>query len=79
MGHGYCQFCESLQSRKIIWGGGVFGPARVFIPAIYEEALKWAQPLSIKMVELVPTQLPDSAGLLGAGFLALNNGKVQLD
>ncbi|MDD6475633.1 MAG: ROK family protein [Sodaliphilus pleomorphus] len=72
-------FVSLFNPEKIIWGGGVFGPARVFIPAIYEEALKWAQPLSIKMVELVPTQLPDSAGLLGAGFLALNNGKVQLD
>jgi len=31
--------------EKIILGGGVFGPAVKLIPAIMEEALKWAQPV----------------------------------
>ena len=71
-------FVSLLNPEKIIWGGGVFGPARMFIDDIYQEACKWAQPLSVKRVELAATQLPDKAGLMGAGFLALNNGKVEL-
>lgn len=57
--------------EKIIMGGGVFGPAIPLIPAIYEEAAKWAQPLSIQRVEVVPSQLGTVAGCWGAGLLAL--------
>ncbi|MBO9633459.1 MAG: ROK family protein [Chitinophagaceae bacterium] len=57
--------------EKIIMGGGVFGPAIPLIPAIYEEAAKWAQPLSIQRVEVVPSQLGPVAGCWGAGLLAL--------
>ena len=59
--------------QKIIWGGGVFGPAGIFIDDIYKEACKWAQPLSIKQVEFVPSQLSGNAGLIGAAFLAIKN------
>ena len=38
--------------EKIIFGGGVFGPALKFLDAIYEEAKKWAQPISIQLVKL---------------------------
>ena len=58
-----------LNPQKIIWGGGVFGPAGIFIDDIYKEACKWAQPLSIKQVEFVPSQLSGNAGLIGAAFL----------
>src|SRR5207302_7430429 len=34
--------------EKIIFGGGVFGPGRRFIPQIRAEAKKWAQPISMK-------------------------------
>jgi glucokinase len=30
--------------EKIIFGGGVFGPALKFLDEIYIEAKKWAQP-----------------------------------
>lgn len=60
-----------LNPQKIIWGGGVFGPAGIFIDDIYKEACKWAQPLSIKQVEFVPSQLSGNAGLIGAAFLAI--------
>lgn len=62
-----------LNPQKIIWGGGVFGPAGIFIDDIYKEACKWAQPLSIKQVEFVPSQLSGNAGLIGAAFLAIKN------
>ena len=62
--------------EKIILGGGVFGPAVKFIPRIYEEAKKWAQPISIQQVTLEPSALASRAGLYGAAYLALQNNKT---
>ena len=61
--------------EKIIFGGGVFGPAIPFIPAIKEEALKWAQPVSINQVSFEASGLKGDAGVYGAGFLALKHLK----
>ena len=60
-----------LNPEIIVWGGGVFGPASKFIDRIYNEACKWAQPISIKQVRFVKSSLNGNAGLLGAGYLAL--------
>jgi glucokinase len=57
--------------QKIIFGGGVFGPALKFLDAIYDEAKKWAQPISIRHVKLTGSALGNDAGLYGAGYLAL--------
>ncbi len=57
--------------EKIIMGGGIFGPAIPLIPAIREEAARWAQPLSMQRVQIVPSQLGTAAGCWGAGLLAL--------
>lgn len=57
--------------EKIIFGGGVFGPAISLIPAIRNEAAKWAQPVSINQVILDVSGLAGDAGMYGAGFLAL--------
>jgi glucokinase len=57
--------------EKIIFGGGVFGPAAQFLGDIYSEAQKWAQPISIKQVKLQASKLGGDAGLYGAGCLAL--------
>ena len=59
--------------EKIIFGGGIFGPALQFLDQIYTEAKKWAQPISIQHVELVGSALGNDAGLLGAGYLALTD------
>ena len=59
--------------EKIIMGGGVFGPAVSLIPAIREEAKKWAQPVSINQVAIEPSALSGDAGVYGAGFLALRS------
>lgn len=59
--------------EKIIFGGGVFGPAAPLIPKIKKEAAKWAQPVSMKLVEFEPTSLKIDAGLYGAAYLALKN------
>lgn len=58
--------------EKIIFGGGVFGPATPFIPKIKEEALQWAQPLSIRQVDFTSSALGSDAVLYGAAYLAIN-------
>jgi glucokinase len=57
----------------IIFGGGVFGPAIKLIPAIKEEAEKWAQPVSMKQVKIIASGLAGDAGVYGAGYLAFKN------
>ena len=61
--------------EKIIFGGGVFGPASQFLNEIKNEAKKWAQPISITQVEIGASSLGSDAGLYGAGYLALKNLK----
>jgi glucokinase len=57
----------------IVFGGGVFGPAAKFIDRIYEEACRWAQPVSIRQVRFVSTALGDQVALYGAAYLAMEN------
>ncbi|HEV2830763.1 MAG TPA: ROK family protein [Hanamia sp.] len=64
--------------EKIILGGGVFGPALNFIPAIIKEASKWAQPISITQVSIEASGLGNDAGIYGAGFLALQNNNSSI-
>jgi glucokinase len=59
--------------ETIIFGGGVFGPAVRFLERIREEAIRWAQPISIEQVTLRAAQLGDDAVLYGAGRLALRS------
>jgi glucokinase len=59
--------------EKIIFGGGVFGPALKFLDEIYIEAKKWAQPISIQQVQFEASALGSDAGLYGAGLLALRD------
>lgn len=59
--------------EKIIFGGGVFGPASNLLDRIYDEARKWAQPISMQEVILEVSSLKGDTGLIGAGFLAIRN------
>ena len=59
--------------EKIIFGGGVFGPAVRFIPRIYAEACKWGQPISMKQVEYCASKVEGEAALYGAAYLALRS------
>lgn len=58
--------------EKVIFGGGVFGPAGVLLDKILEESKKWSQPLAILEISLEVTTLDGDAGLIGAGYLAIN-------
>ena len=61
-----------LNPQKVIWGGGIFGPAVPFINDIYREAFRWAQPISIRQTQFVASQV-EEAGLLGAAYLVIRN------
>ncbi|MBC8400479.1 MAG: ROK family protein [Candidatus Marinimicrobia bacterium] len=63
-------YVSLFNPEKIIFGGGVFGPAAQFIDRIRTEAQKWAQPISIGQVSIEITRLGGDAGLIGAGRLA---------
>jgi glucokinase len=64
--------------EKIIFSGGVFGPALKFLDDIYAEALKWAQPVSIRQVRLEGSSLGTEAVLYGAACLPFIPGAVSL-
>lgn len=70
-------FVSLLNPEKIIWGGGVFGAGRFLLPEIYEEAKKWAQPLSIRTVKLEATKLDGQEVMLGTAYMALCRGNVE--
>lgn len=55
----------------IVFGGGVFGPATMFLDRIRAEAKRWAQPIAIEQVRFVGSTLGGDAGLFGAGRLAV--------
>lgn len=62
-----------LNPEKIIFGGGVFGPAIQLLDRIRKEAGKWAQPIGMQQVKLEASMLKGDAGLFGAGYMAINN------
>lgn len=64
-------FVSLFNPEKIIWGGGIFGPAVAFLDEIYREALLWAQPVSIRQVTFAAAELGGNAGLYGAARLAM--------
>jgi glucokinase len=56
--------------ERIIFGGGVFGPATRFLSAIADQAARWAQPVAFKRVTIEASQLGGDAALYGAAALA---------
>lgn len=70
-GMGTANLVSLFNPEKIIFGGGVFGPAARFIPRIYEEACRWGQPISMKEVEYCASQIDGEAALQGAARLAM--------
>jgi glucokinase len=63
--------------QKIVFGGGVFGPAASQIDRIRAEAEKWAQPISITQVSLEISKLGGEAQMYGAARLALKARPVR--
>ncbi len=70
-GMGAANLISIFNPEKIIFGGGLFGPATDFIGDIQIEASKWAQPVSSTQVSFQPSALGGDAAVYGAGYLAL--------
>jgi glucokinase len=62
--------------QKIVFGGGVFGPAAKFIPDIKKEAMKWAQPISMQHATIETSVLGPHVGLYGAACIAKQSFKT---
>jgi len=73
LGMAIANLVSMFNPEKIILGGGLFGPGLQFVNAIFEEAKKWAQPVSISHVQLEGSALGTDAALYGAGYLALES------
>lgn len=70
-GMGTANLVSLFNPQKVIFGGGVFGPAVQFINRIKCEARKWGQPIAMREVEFCASQVGGDAALLGAASLAL--------
>lgn len=57
--------------EKVIFGGGVFGPARQFIDRIYAEACRWGQPIAMRDVKFCASETQGDAAIYGAAYLTL--------
>lgn len=68
---------SSYNPEKIIFGGGVFGPAGALLERITAEAKRWAQPIAFAQVSLELSSLGGDAGLIGAGRLALEAARIE--
>ncbi|HNR40656.1 MAG TPA: ROK family protein [Bacteroidales bacterium] len=76
-GMAVANFVSLFDPEKIIFGGGVFGPAVSLLPDIAEAAARWAQPVSFARVSIDVSGLGGDAGVYGAGRLALRNAENQ--
>ncbi|HLP73272.1 MAG TPA: ROK family protein [Bacteroidales bacterium] len=71
-------FVSLFNPEKIIFGGGIFGPAVSFIDEIKQEAERWAQPVSMRKVKFEASSLGSDAAIYGSAFLAMSaSGKLS--
>ncbi|MEO1010495.1 MAG: ROK family protein [Bacteroidota bacterium] len=66
---------STFNPQKVIFGGGIFGPAVQFLDRIGQQAELWAQPLAMRLVTLEASVLGGDAGLIGTGCLAIRTVK----
>lgn len=62
--------------EKLVFGGGVFGPATQFLGIIAAEAKRWAQPIALERVSFEASQLGGEAALYGAANSALTAARL---
>ena len=69
IGVGLASVVNLLNPEKIIIGGGVADAGEILINPIKETLVKRAMPISGSAVEIVPAQLGNTAGVIGASML----------
>ena len=70
-GMGSANLVGLFNPQKVIFGGGIFGPAVQFIDRIRGEARKWGQPISMRDVKFCASAVGGDAALLGAAYLGI--------
>jgi glucokinase len=68
---------SAFNPEMIVFGGGIFGPAKRFLDRIRDEAALWAQPVSMRQVRLVVSALGEDACLVGAGKRGMDSLKPK--
>ena len=71
LGAGIANIVSLLNPEVVILGGGVGAQGDLLVDRIREVVLHNAQPISARAVQIVPSQLGDAAGLLGAAKAVL--------
>jgi glucokinase len=71
LGAGIANIVSLLNPERVVLGGGVGMQADLLVDRIREVVLRHAQPTSAQAVQIVPSQLGDAAGLLGAAKAVL--------
>lgn len=71
LGIGIANIVSLLNPDVVVLGGGVGVQADLFIEQIREIVFSTAQPMSARAVQIVPSQLGERAGLLGAAKAVL--------
>ena len=69
IGIGLASVVNLLNPEKIIIGGGVAAAGDILLNPIKENLIKRAMPIAASAVEIVPAQLGNSAGVIGASLL----------
>ncbi len=68
-GMGAANLVSLFNPQKVIFGGGIFGPAVRFLDRIRGEARRWGQPIAMRDVVFCASALEGDAALLGAAYL----------
>ena len=76
LGVGLSTLIYILAPEAIIIGGGISASAKFFIPSAWKEVEKRVVPASRPNLEILPAQLGNRAGMLGAARLALTSFKL---
>jgi glucokinase len=77
LGIGIASLINIFNPERIVIGGGVKDAWPLFIDATREEVMKRAFEVPAKRTEIVPSQLGDDAGMVGAAAVALQFEKAR--
>ena len=69
LGTGLASIVNLLNPEKIIIGGGVAAAGDLLMTPLKETLLKRAMPIPAQVVEIVPAQLGNNAGVIGSSLL----------
>ncbi len=70
LGIGFSNIIHTVNPRRFIIGGRVAGAREFFLPALRDEINKRATMVPKDSVEIVPAELQENAGMIGAAALA---------